>query len=54
VVNDDCDGNSDNGDVNNDDRGSDYNLEANLIYSDNIVVPVLCCTRIKILLKFME
>lgn len=25
------DGNSDNGDVNNDDRGSDYNLEANLL-----------------------
>ena len=32
MVNDDCDGNSDNGDVNNDDdRGSDYNLEANLL-----------------------
>ena len=40
------DGNSDNGDVNNDDRGSGYNLEANLVYSDNIVVAVLFCKRI--------
>ena len=46
MVNDDCDGNSDNGDVNNDDRGNDYNRKANLVYSDNIVVAVLCCTRI--------
>ena len=39
-------GNSDSGDVNNDDMGNDYNRKANLMFSDNIVVAVLCCTRI--------
>ena len=36
-------------DNNDDDRGSDYKLEATLMYS----VAVLCCKRIKFLKKYM-